>query len=115
MAKVKYRIREFKPTENQGGSHSFYAEAVINTDITATDLGKVANRTGVKSMRHGVTTCRHPSWKAPAFANGAGDHPQGEAAPQGRDRPRQYRRKCSHAQEPSGFAILTQKVNSWPT
>ena len=50
MAKVKYRIREFKPTENQGGSHSFYAEAVINTDITATDLAKkIANRTGVKS------------------------------------------------------------------
>lgn len=50
MAKVKYRIREFKPTENQGGSHSFYAESVINTDITATDLAKkIANRTGVKS------------------------------------------------------------------
>ena len=41
MAKVKYRIREFKPTANQTGTHSFFAEAVINTDITATELAKI--------------------------------------------------------------------------
>jgi hypothetical protein len=28
MAKVKYRIREFKPTANQTGGHSVYAEAL---------------------------------------------------------------------------------------
>ena len=50
MAKVKYRIREYSPTQNQGGSHSFYAEAVINTDITAVELAKkIAARTGMKS------------------------------------------------------------------
>ena len=27
MAKVKYRIREFKPTANQTGGHSVYAGA----------------------------------------------------------------------------------------
>lgn len=50
MAKVKYRVREYNPTANQGGTHSFYAEAVINTDITATELAKkIAARTGIKS------------------------------------------------------------------
>lgn len=50
MAKVKYRIREYSPSQNQGGSHSFYAEAVINTDITAVELAKkIAARTGMKS------------------------------------------------------------------
>lgn len=50
MAKVKYRIRERIPTDNQFGTHSFYAEAVINTDITAVELAKkIAARTGIKS------------------------------------------------------------------
>ena len=30
MAKVKYRIREFKTTQNQTGGHSFFAEAVVD-------------------------------------------------------------------------------------
>ena len=30
MAKVKYCIREFKPTANQTGGHSVYAEAVVD-------------------------------------------------------------------------------------
>ena len=30
MAKVKYRIREFKPTANQTGGHSVYAKEVEN-------------------------------------------------------------------------------------
>ena len=34
MAKVKYRIREFKPTANQTGGHSVYAEAVVDNIIT---------------------------------------------------------------------------------
>ena len=33
MAKVKYRVREYTPTANQGGTHSFFAEAA--TDVTA--------------------------------------------------------------------------------
>ena len=33
MSKVKYRVREFTPKANQGGTHSFFAEAVISTDI----------------------------------------------------------------------------------
>ena len=50
MAKVKYRVREYQPSENMPGSHGFYAQAVINTDITAVELAKkIANRTGVKS------------------------------------------------------------------
>ena len=50
MSKVKYRVREYTPTANQSGSHSFFAEAVVNTDITATELAKkIAARTGIKS------------------------------------------------------------------
>jgi hypothetical protein len=50
MSKVKYRVREYNPTQNQGGSHSFYAEAVISTDISANELAKkIAARTGIKS------------------------------------------------------------------
>lgn len=50
MSKVKYRVREYNPTALQQGTHSFYAEAVMNTDITATELAKkIAARTGIKS------------------------------------------------------------------
>ena len=50
MSKVKYRVREFTPKANQGGTHSFFAEAVISTDIDATELArKIAARTGIKS------------------------------------------------------------------
>lgn len=50
MAKVKYRVREYAPNGNMPGSHAFYAEAVINTDITAVELAKkIAARTGMKS------------------------------------------------------------------
>lgn len=50
MSKVKYRVREYTPTANQGGSHSFYAEAVVSTEITALELAKkIAARTGMKS------------------------------------------------------------------
>ena len=41
MPKVKYRLREFTPKANQGGTHSFFAEAVISTDIDATELAKI--------------------------------------------------------------------------
>ena len=34
MAKNKWRCREYTPSGNMTGSHSFYAEAVITTDLT---------------------------------------------------------------------------------
>ena len=40
MAKVRYRIREFKPTANQTGGHSVYAEAVVDNIITTKVTGK---------------------------------------------------------------------------
>jgi hypothetical protein len=50
MAKVKYRIREFKPSANQTGGHSFYAEAVVDNIITNKELAKkVEARTGMRS------------------------------------------------------------------
>ena len=50
MATVKYRVREYNPTENQGGSHSFYAEAVVSQEINNVELAKkIAARTGTKA------------------------------------------------------------------
>lgn len=50
MSKVKYRVREFTPSDKQSGTHSIFAEAVISTDITSTELAKkVAARTGMRS------------------------------------------------------------------
>ena len=50
MAKVKYRIREFKPTANQTGGHSVYAEAVVDNVITNKELSKkVEARTGMRA------------------------------------------------------------------
>jgi hypothetical protein len=55
MSKVKYRVREYNPTSAQQGSHSFFAEAVINNEITNNELAeKIAARTGVKAYE--VTT-----------------------------------------------------------
>lgn len=34
MSNVKYRVREFTPKAGQTGSHSFYAESIINNDLT---------------------------------------------------------------------------------
>ena len=50
MSKVKYRVREYIPkTENQG-SHSWFAEVVINNDVDNAELArKIAARTGFKS------------------------------------------------------------------
>ena len=51
MAKVKYRIREFKPTANQTGGHSVYAEAVVDNIITNKELAKkVESRTGTMTL-----------------------------------------------------------------
>ena len=35
MAKVKYRVREYIPNANMAGTHGYYAEVVISTDIEA--------------------------------------------------------------------------------
>lgn len=50
MSNVKYRVREFTPTENMTGrTHSFFAEAVIDNEITNTELAdRIARRTGFK-------------------------------------------------------------------
>ena len=50
MPIVKNRVREFTPTNNQIGSHSFFAEAVIDNVIDNLALAKkIAARTGIKS------------------------------------------------------------------
>jgi len=51
MSKVKYRVKEFIPTGQQSlGSHSFYAESVINNEIDNAELArKIAARTGFKA------------------------------------------------------------------
>ena len=38
MANVKYRVREFRPSTNQPGTHSFFAEAVIDNTIDNQNL-----------------------------------------------------------------------------
>ena len=40
MANVKYRVKEFTPTANQSGTHSFYAEAVVDNVIDNKALAK---------------------------------------------------------------------------
>ena len=50
MAKNKWRAREYKASGNMPGTHSFYAEAVIDNEIENKDLAaKIAARTGFKS------------------------------------------------------------------
>ena len=50
MSNVKYRVREFTPKAGQSGSHSFYAESIINNDLTNADLAqRIAARTGFKA------------------------------------------------------------------
>jgi hypothetical protein len=58
MSKVKYRVREYNPTSAQQGSHSFFAEAVINNEITNAELAeKIADRTGVKAYEVTTAIC----------------------------------------------------------
>ena len=50
MSKVKYRVREYNPKSENQGSHSLYAEVVINSDIDNSELAKkIAARTGFKA------------------------------------------------------------------
>jgi len=47
MANVKYRVREFTPSSNQIGSHSFYSEAVADNIITNRELAKKIEARGL--------------------------------------------------------------------
>lgn len=48
--KTKWRAREFTPKNNQAGSHSWFAESVLNSVIQNEELGlKVQARTGVRA------------------------------------------------------------------
>jgi hypothetical protein len=47
MANVKYRVKEFTPTANQSGTHSFYAEAVVDNVIDNKALAKKIEARGI--------------------------------------------------------------------
>lgn len=50
MSKVKYRVREYTPKTQNQGTHSWFAEVVINNDIDNAELAaKIAARTGFKA------------------------------------------------------------------
>ena len=50
MAKTKWRAREFTPSQNQQGSHSWFAESVISAEIDNKDLAqKIQARTGIRA------------------------------------------------------------------
>lgn len=50
MSKVKYKVREFTPKANQSGSHSFFADIIINNEVDNVELAqKISARTGFKS------------------------------------------------------------------
>lgn len=50
MSKVKYRVREYTPKTQNQGTHSWFAEVVINNEIENAELAqKIAARTGFKS------------------------------------------------------------------
>lgn len=47
MANVKYRVREFTPKPNQNGSHSWFAEAVVDNVIDNKALAKKIEARGI--------------------------------------------------------------------
>lgn len=47
MAKNKFRVMEFTPTANQQGSHSFYAQAVVDNVITNKELARKIEARGI--------------------------------------------------------------------
>ena len=50
MSNVKYQVKEYNPTTQNQGSHSYYADIVINNDVNNTELAKkIAARTGFKA------------------------------------------------------------------
>ena len=40
MSKVKYRVREYIPKTSGQGTHSWFAEVVINNDVENAELAK---------------------------------------------------------------------------
>ena len=47
MAQVKYRLREYTPKAGQSGTHSIYAEAVIDNIIDNKALAKKIEARGI--------------------------------------------------------------------
>lgn len=47
MANVKYRLREYTPKQGQAGSHSFFAEAVVDNVIDNKALAKKIEARGI--------------------------------------------------------------------
>ena len=47
MANVKYRLREYTPKQGQAGSHSFWAEAVVDNVIDNKALAKKIEARGI--------------------------------------------------------------------
>ena len=47
MADNKYRVREYTPKPNQNGSHSFFAEAVVDNVITNKELARKIEARGL--------------------------------------------------------------------
>ena len=62
MAKVKWRAREFNPTANmEGRSHSFYAEAMINSDLSNFIISRTHVCICVSSSHPNIRKSPHPS------------------------------------------------------
>jgi len=47
MAKVKYVVKEYIPSENQPGAHSFYAEARPDNVISNSEIAKKIENRGI--------------------------------------------------------------------
>ena len=47
MAKVKYVVKEYNPSENQQGVHSFYAQARQDNTITNAEIAKKIENRGI--------------------------------------------------------------------
>lgn len=59
MAKIKYVVKAYVPTENQRGTNGFYAEAKINDEVTTKDLAnKLAPKVAYPApMIEGILAC----------------------------------------------------------
>ena len=59
MAKIKYVVKAYVPSENQQGTNGFYAEAKINDEVTTKDLAnKLAPKVAYPApMIEGILAC----------------------------------------------------------
>lgn len=59
MAKIKYVVKAYVPTQNQQGTNGFYSEAKINDDVTTKDLAnKLAPKVAYPApMIEGILAC----------------------------------------------------------